>query len=210
MSSPGSWIRKIAHRPEAIERREAACRHADAPPALSEHERELTLILGDELVARRQELEDGDHDLTGLSHRSPCDLAQPVRGRGQGRRSTRAAAARASARSSLSLRSVGLRRESRPSGLDAASTLCLGTKCQLGLEPLGLRLEITTSFEGGNTRRRVVDSPLCQGNSGQTDLGLGQVFLKRQRLAVFLQGGLGIRALEQAAPRRPVTRPRWA
>src|SRR4051794_13241632 len=32
----------------------------------SEHQRELPLRLGHELVARRQELEDGDHGLAGL------------------------------------------------------------------------------------------------------------------------------------------------
>ena len=72
----------------------------------SQHKRELSLILGHELIARRQELEDGDHGLTGLLADSFAISLDQFEAEGQGI-GILARAARASARANLSLRSAG-------------------------------------------------------------------------------------------------------
>ena len=100
--------------------------------------------------------------------------------------------------------------ECGPRGLDAAGTLGLEAERQLGLEPLGLGLEEAATFQRGDRRRGVLDPSLGQGDAGQADLGLGQVGLERQRLAVPGLGGTGIRVLEPACPARRATRPRSA
>ena len=50
----------------------------------SQHQRELALILGDQLVARGQELEDGDHGLAGLLTDSLAIALDQFQAQGQG------------------------------------------------------------------------------------------------------------------------------
>ena len=197
--------RRDGHCTEDVEGRSTRRR-----PRLSEHQRELPLILGHKLIARGQELEDGDHGLAGLLADSLAIALDQFEAEGQGV-GILAGGGKGFGQGELELEVVGTggqRRLVRPRRCRPPRPGVWSS--QLGLEPLGLGLEETAPLQGGEPCRRVLDPSLRQGDPGQADLGLGQVGLERQRLAILRLGGTRVGALQARGPPRRAIRPRWA
>ena len=177
--------------------------------AASQHQGELTLILGDQLIAWGQELEDGHHGLTGLLADSFAIALDQFKAKGKGV-GILSGGGQGFGQGELELEVLGMSRQGGPGGLDAAGTLRLGPEGQLGLEPLGLGLKKTPSLQGGQPGCGVLDLPLRQGDSRQADLGLGQVGLKLKRLCHTSLRRPSGRSFPALGLQRRATRPRSA
>src|SRR5208282_2935248 len=119
-----------------------------------QYQRELPLILGHKLIARRKKLEDRDHHLPGLLADSLAIALHQIQAEGE---------------------VVGMGGQKGACGVDAACPLSLSLEHQCGLEPLGLGFEEAAPLQGGKPGRRVLNLSLRKGNPHQADLSLGQV-----------------------------------
>ena len=160
-----------------------------------QHQRELTLIFGDELGIRGQELKDRDHGLAGLLADSLAVALDKLEAERQGI-GILAGGGQGLGELELQVRVVGIGGQCRACGLDAAGLPGLEAERQLGLDLLGLGLEKPAPLQPEDPSLCLLEPTLLQRDSRQPDLRLGQLGVNCDRRAIFLFGRLRVGSLQ--------------
>ena len=129
-----------------------------------EHQRELPLILGDKLIARRKKPEDGKHHLAGLLADAFAIAFHQVQAEGESL-GILTGGGKGFGQGQLESQILGMGGREGTRGVDAICPRGLCPQHQCSFEPFGFRLEESAPFQRGDPGRGVLELSLRQSDS---------------------------------------------